>query len=807
MPEKFIISVGSSRKCVKWKQEEWTWERLVRRLGEAVRTGETAAEYRQFTRDEKSRVKDVGGFVGGCVEGGRRVRGSVRYRTLVTLDADDVPRGEDVWADFRNAFGNVSACVYSTHSHTPRAARLRLVIPLSRPAMPDEYEALSRLVAYNVGMEFFDVSTYQPERLMYWPSMPRDVVPVFEVQDGAPLDVDAVLAEYPGGNWRDVSQWPSARRETLRLSSDIARRKQDPAEAKGAVGAFCRVYDVPAAIAAFLPDVYVPCGENRYTYTGGTTSGGLVLYDGGKFAYSHHATDPACGEACNAYDLVRCHKFGSLDPARDCGDDKRGGKSASTKAMNAFVAADPGVREARVREEFADVVSQAEEEGADTGWLKDFRRSPRGDIKKTPTNIMLILTHAVGMGAFWFDEFSRNICVDGGLPWNTPAFHRYWANADAVNFCAWADESFDVCFVKQMVHDTALSCAQRDMRHPLRDYLLSREWDGVARVDTLLHDYLGADCDDMVRLVTRKWMCAAVRRVLHPGCKFDYCLVLYGAQGIGKSSLFRILSNVTPDEDAFYHDNTIDVGNAKAAGEALQTCWIKEFQEMSDLRGKETETIKAFISGTSDRYRPAYGLVSEQYPRHCVFLATTNSEYFLRGDEGNRRFLPVRCGCAERVSPPFGITPEVRGQIWAEAVRLSSSEPLFFTPEEEGLLAERQEAVNVVRGDERLQKVIDYLNKPLPPQWHTMRDYDRIIYLAEPARQAAEGADVRDFVTSEDVWRECLEGRGVPSPASQREVCALLRRVPGWRQVQKRVGPSVRWGFARIGKEGSDEGE
>ena len=328
------IATGRSRNETQWKPERMTWEGLVDRLSRPVITKETSAQYKAMSKDDRANAKDVGGFVGGGFTGNRKGT-TVTKRCLLALDADYAYEG--LW-DMWTMLCGYAAFYYTTHSHTPEQPRLRLIIPLAREVDREEYEAIARRVASWLDIEAFDDTTYQPHRLMYWHSMPCDVDYKCGLCDGKWLDPDATLAEYD--DWRDVSQWPVSSRQTAKLEK---RRQQqgDPTTKGGIVGAFCRVYDVPRAIEAFLPDVYTPATENRYTYSGGSSYGGLVLYDNGAFAYSHHDTDPISGMEVNAFDLVRIHKFRLLDSQTPEGTPVN--QLPSFNAMKELVKDDPEV--------------------------------------------------------------------------------------------------------------------------------------------------------------------------------------------------------------------------------------------------------------------------------------------------------------------------------------------------------------------------------------------------------------------------------------------------------------------------------
>ena len=216
------LATAHSRLSKKWKNRTWKWSEIVSKCAETKRTGESVKEYLQMPREEQSDIKDVGGFVGGYLTGGTRKTANVMYRTLATLDIDyGTP---DVWDDFTMAYG-FAAMLYSTHKHTEEKPRYRLVFPLSRQVTPAEYEPLCRRIAAEIGIELFDITTYQLPRLFYWPSTSRDGQYVFQYQDGPACDVDAVLATYKDIN--DASQWPTSSREGDAIAHEL-RKAGDP---------------------------------------------------------------------------------------------------------------------------------------------------------------------------------------------------------------------------------------------------------------------------------------------------------------------------------------------------------------------------------------------------------------------------------------------------------------------------------------------------------------------------------------------------------------------------------------------------
>ncbi len=284
------IATGKHRHTAKWRNKRTTWQDIAASCEETTRTDETQAQFFKMDKEKQDDVKDKGGFVGGYLKDGRRLKANIVHRQVVALDVDYTDN-LDTWLDCREM--DFAALMYTTHKHRREAPRYRIVFPLDRPCTPDEYEAIARTVASWMDIEVFDDTTYQPNRLMHYPSSSKDGEYIFDIIDAPVLSADEVLDGMT--NYEDVTTWPRSSRELERLRDRRGVDKaEDPETKTGIVGAFCRAYGIEEAIYEFLSDKYTPCerlGRDRYTYVGGSTSGGLIVYDN-KFAYSHHATDP-----------------------------------------------------------------------------------------------------------------------------------------------------------------------------------------------------------------------------------------------------------------------------------------------------------------------------------------------------------------------------------------------------------------------------------------------------------------------------------------------------------------------------------
>lgn len=763
------IAVGNSRMDKKWINRDITWEDLCKKVSVTQRTTETVEEYRKLKKGMQDSIKDVGGFVGGHLRQGRRKNGMVLCRSMLTLDMD---YGKpDIWDEIA-MLHDFKCCVYSTHKHTPEAPRLRLIIQLSREVTEEEYPAVARMVAKEIGIDLFDDTTYEACRLMYWPSTSVNGDFFFDSKDGPELDPDAYLSLYD--DWTDASTWPVSSRQSEAVRRSISQQA-DPLTKPGVVGAFCRAYTIEEAIDTFLTDVYAPSAMNgRYDYIPADSSAGVVIYDG-KFAYSHHATDPVCGRLLNAFDLVRLHRFRDLDENSPL--DTPVGKLPSFKAMTDFALADEKVKTVFAEERQA----QASSEFADEDWQTRLELDKAGNIKNTLCNLTLILENDPMLKPLVFNQLLDGMEIKGEVPWKHPS--KFWRDADDAQLISYVDTHYGTFSARN--YDIAVMKVTDDRSyHPIRAFIEDLpEWDGVERVDTLLIDYLGASDTAYVRAVTRKTLCAAISRVLRPGCKFDSMLVLNGPQGVGKSTLIAKLAGE-------WFSDSLNLGDTKdkTAAEKLQGYWILEIGELAGLKKAEVETLRSFLSRQNDIYRASFGKRATPHLRQCVFFGTTNAESgYLRDTTGNRRFWPVKTpGGAAKHS--WQLTGEEIQQIWAEAlVYVKRGEKLYLDADMETLAkTEQREAME---SDEREGLVRVYLDTLLPADWDSMDTFERRNFLngTEFGEQQRTGTVKRTSVSNMEIWCECFgKERANLRRADSNELTSILSRL-GWKRADNKV--------------------
>ena len=762
-----IISIaeGMGARSKVWTNKRTSWSDFVAKISETYKTKETFKEFMKASKLDQSKIKDVGGYVGGYLRGGKRSPENVVHRQLITLDIDFAHL--EFWDDYCMQFNN-AAVIHGTHKHSDADPRYRLLMPISREVTSDEYVAISRKVAGVLGIDLFDNTTFEVNRLMFWPSTPKDVEYYCEVQDGPFLDADEILASYI--DWKDTSLWPTAAKDFASLAGEH-KKQEDPEEKKGIVGAFCRTYGIEEALETFLSEQYIPAMGDRYTYTKGSTAAGLIVYEN-KWAYSHHGTDPCSGKLSNAFDLVRLHLYGHLD------SENPGQKPKSFAAMEELARKDKAVKITLAREnmtaarfDFAEDVEELDLEDDDTiDWLTELDTDTKGNYLSTASNINTILAKDPRLkGLFKYNEFDAKRYACGSLPWRKIKEPEPIKNVDYSGVRNYIESIYGIAGTLKIDDSLALEI-EKNTFHPIRDYLGALVWDQTPRVDTLLIEYFGVEDNAYTREAIRKTLVAAVARVFDPGCKYDLVLTLVGDQGSNKSTFIKKLGR------EWFSDTFMTV-HGKEALEQIQGAWLIEMAELSGLRKAEVEAVKHFISKQEDSFRPAYARTSETFKRQCVFFATTNKKDFLTDSSGNRRFNPIDVNKLNATKDVWKDLDADLGQIWAEAAHLyKKGEPLYMSSEAEAIARTEQSKHSEV--DERRGIIEQYLARPLPKNWADKDLDERRIYLTQ---YEVKGTTARDFVCMAEIWCECLgKAKEDMSRYNTRELNEILKGLEDW---------------------------
>jgi predicted P-loop ATPase len=400
----------------------------------------------------------------------------------------------------------------------------------------------------------------------------------------------------------------------------------------------------------------------------------------------------------------------------------------------------------------------------------------KGKYLSSANNINLIFANDVRLkGLFKHNEFDGKRYVFGNIPWRKIAKPEAVKNVDYSGVRNYIESIYGITGNLKIEDSMALEF-ERNVFHPVMDYLEGVKWDGKKRVDTLLIDYLGADDNIYTREAIRKTLVGAVARIFRPGCKFDMVLTLIGDQGTGKSTIVKKLGG------KWFSDTFMTV-HGKEALEQIQGAWIIEMAELSGLRKADVESTKHFISKQEDTFRPAYARTSETYKRQCIFVGTSNKRDFLNDSTGNRRFNPVDVGSSEHADKNVwdDLTDSEIDNIWAEAVTmLRDGESLFLSKEADSMAKVEQK--NHSSTDERSGIISEYLDIKLPENWDTKDVYQRRDFLADESLEK-QGTILRDYVCVAEIWCECLgKEKTEMDRYKTREINEILRGLGDWEQ-------------------------
>lgn len=692
------ISTGESRKALHWTDQKITIGDLWERLRTPHRGDETIAEYMAMTKPRQDDLKDVGGFVGGILSAGRRKQGMVLGRDVITLDFDNIPANSTDAVLLTLKMMGVSAAAYSTRKHRPGAPRLRILFPLSRTVSADEYEPIARWMAGSINIEWADPTTFEANRLMFWPSCCKDGEYVFRYEDAPLLNPDEVLGRYT--DWRDFQNWPKA--STEKNPEKRSGKQADPAEKRGVIGAFCRKYDIHAAIAEFLSDKYVQCGDpDRYTYLGGSTTAGAIVYDGGQFLYSHHATDPCGGREVNSFDLVRIHKFGDQD--RDASPGTPTHRLPSYKAMCEFAEAIPEVGAVVAEERRQQAMREFEgiaENPPDHAAIEEFVAFEGQQIS---CEIVQAAMKACGY-SIRRDVITGETIVAG--------LSDQFSAGNALNTLPVLIKDVLKRHKIKGVTDQGVSgylgvIADKNRFNPVEEMFRSVQWDGTDRLCEV-YEMVGTE-SGFEQTMIRKWLIQCVAMAMNNEKRpinADGVLTLQGEEGSGKTEFFR---RISVRSEWFAEGVSLDMQNKDSILRSINV-WICELGELDSTSRRNQSALKSHLTAVSDRIREPYARAATRRPRRTSYAATVNPEDFLTGSTGNRRFWVIHVDNMN-LEKILEITPAWAEQLWAQVFQIWKEEPSGFrltSEERHRIMASNRKYQSFLPGEEELIGMLDF---------------------------------------------------------------------------------------------------
>lgn len=274
---------------------------------------------------------------------------------------------------------------------------------------------------------------------------------------------------------------------------------------------------------------------------------------------------------------------------------------------------------------------------------------------------------------------------------------RAWRDEDDQDVALWLSRVYGIEYGPEVIRQCVASVAMANARDPLREYLTGLAWDGVRRLDGILVWGFGVEDTPLNRALGRRWCIQAVARALDPGCQADTVVVLYGAQGVGKSTGMSALVG-----REWFSDSPILVGEVRGYMQ-VASAWVHELGEMADVRRGEVDRVKQFVSAKVDKFVPLHARAGVEWPRRCVFVGSTNDDRFLNDPTGARRWWPVAAGRVDRAA----ITRD-RDQVWAEAVAAWRAGERWYldSTEDAALLTDLAAVQDAYRLDDAWEEIV-----------------------------------------------------------------------------------------------------
>ena len=733
------LTIVPSRTSKQWYPAALTWDKIIE------------------SAQEPATEKDCGAYMAGKATSTSRKGSRVEYRSMVTLDADNAE--PDLPARVEGL--GLTALVHSTYSHTTDNPRYRVIIPLMGPGLTEEeYPRAARGLMEALGKEQFDPTCDQAKRIMFWPSASSpDQYEVYSY-DAETATAQGLLHRFGG-----FSATPEHKRGP----------KCDPYQLPGVVGAFNRLYDMARAVEEFnLP--YEQVGENRWHYIHADSVAGVCVYPDG-YVYSNHASDPAGGRALCMFDLVAMHKFGDADKKADTPlNVAPKDRPSIQKAMQEFVEL------ADVKKEMMGLNIESSGKDGQEDWVSKLRIHPKtGKTLDDAYNWRLLMKHDPVLSGLAYNQMSLATITRRDFPWRkvTAGKDDQLTEGDREEISDHLECTYNMRYPSERrLNGSINKVAQKNVFHPVEEYLEGLQWDGVSRIETWLPGAQNKYTQSVARLVAVQ----AVARVLDPGVKVDNCLILSGGEGLGKTRFIETMSRgwhtqLGPIEGSALRDTIMHMTKS----------WITISDEGVAMKKADADALKQFITLTHDNVRLPYARETVELPRRQVIWGTTNNVVFLRAQEGNRRFLVVQV--TEKLD--FNkYTDEYVGQVWAEAVHIwkesrakygvRNNPDLYLSDEDEAVAKVVREAAT--EEDPMVGRIQNYLEMPIPDNWERMPVEERINHLRlYEAGLVKSGTHRIERVCTLEIWSVVLGNlRGKPSRVDSLEIAEALRKVPGW---------------------------
>ena len=416
-----------------------------------------------------------------------------------------------------------------------------------------------------------------------------------------------------------------------------------------------------------------------------------------------------------------------------------------------------------------------------------FVTNDKGTIRNLIKNIRIMISLEKDIKNLGFNEFTQEITLN-----KEPISDSFLEHLRGL-----FDDKYLIKFSKDDIFSAVDKSARENSYHPIKQMIESEEWDGTERAETIFIDYLGVEDNLYTRTVAKRWLTGAVARIYQPAIKFEMVPILQGKQGIGKSTIAKKLGG------EYFTDSLMGLGKSKDDYQQLVGAWIVELAELSSMNKTDIETMKGFISGTTDKIRLPYGRIHTYLDRTSVFIGTTNASEYLGDLTGNRRFFPLPTDEGKITKSVFDISNDTVQQIWAEAHSYYlAGERIFIADDEEEItiLANEARAITTEKSL-AVTEIEDYLDMTVNSEWNTKPLFDKRYYFRNYQNTGkTDGNGLIQKTTVEEVLKVVLnlDSSDRNIAGETKKVRMFLDNLDGWEKKQVWINGKNRKGYERI---------
>jgi putative DNA primase/helicase len=671
-------------------------------------------------------------------------------------------------------------------------------LPLDRDISKEDYVLIAENICNKIGKSYFDISTCQAERIMFYPSTSKGAEFYFDKQDGVCVNAGEVLKECE----IKAPQQKEVKQSTNNNNNNIL---EDPRTKNGIIGIWCRTYSIYDVLNKFLTSFYEPTKDKKhFTLIGAGTSGGLFVIENGLWCKSYHSSDVDInnGHLFNAFDLVREKKFGYLDT--NIKTHTRADKTPSFIAMSNFAMNDKEAKKTLLQEAQGDFKD----------WFSQLKLDKQGNILPTLNNEMIILRNDERINNIFSYDYLKNRRYIENAVWDTDKERRLFnEEEDVANLSLFYSQNYNIDIEKHIKRIIPLAFSMH-VFNSFKQFLDNLpQWDNIVRAKNgkILSDYLGTNDKDYSYKgsFTGEYLTCqllvAINRALLPqktnaGYKWDYIIVLQGEEGIGKSHFLEKLSC------GFYSNglHIKDIGT-KEANITAQGYVIYDIGELAGIHGEKGEQIKDYLSSSKDIFIKKYQNNNSEFVRRCVFFGTTNKPNFLQNDNyGNRRFIVFKTHKEQIKKTVFEDLQEDEVlQLWAEVY-------YYYKQGMSTLLSkELQQSANDIQEEMQEVDIVEQiinekLEVEVPQGFEILQDEQRRNYydtgiIYDNAGITFSNMHKRNFFTTMDIYNDFLQNK-IKSYNKNLggKINAIMRKNKNFNFIDTHINGERKRGFERI---------